>query len=377
MTSTSIIDILPPEIMDEIIGYCVDDIHSLRSCSIVCKAWLPASRYNLFQNHAMRLTRRISEEILESFECAAPSLTGYVRCIHASCQIFLQLSQLTVFPSLEALHLRNLDSSTYTPLISCLDSIYPRLKRIQIKGISYNMNWGGMHGFDAVSLLVSSMKNLRELSFEATWNCALSYGSSPIPGPPPSTLTSLELYDLDPHYISQWLLHHRVNSIERLTLDLIARTHNCNLGRYLEFAGPSIKDLTLLDLGGSEALTTYRAGPYTFLTLFTTLRTLRIGKFSTGNFRGEPPMRITPILEILTAKQALERLVLGFDWKGSNTMVSANWYALEQVLARPQFSSLRTLEVCINPAQNLKPARKILRRMLPRYIHLIEVTHWR
>ncbi|KAK7692332.1 hypothetical protein QCA50_003957 [Cerrena zonata] len=379
--SESIIDILPPEIMDEVIGHCVDDVHSLRSCSIVCKAWLPASRYHLFQNHAMRLTSRTSDEILESFECAAPSLTGYVRCIHATCRIFLQLSQLTVFPSLEALHLRNLEPSTYMPIMSCLISSYPHLKRLQIEGISYPHEWEtmGINGHFAASSLVSSMKNLRELSFRATvpsgsiiYSIPAHFDSSLIPGPPPDTLTSLELYDSDPAYIAGWLLHHHVTSIQSLTLDLMACLEGEALSRYLESAGPTIKHLTLLDSGRTQY--TSNAEQYSFIASCTALRTLRVGKFGKNRCRSEVEP-ILSILDILTAEQSLDTLVLGLNWEERRTL---RWSTLETILARPQFANLRTLEVCINPAQNVKQAKKVLiGKGLSRYAQSIEVTHWK
>ncbi|KAI0076450.1 hypothetical protein K474DRAFT_1622892, partial [Panus rudis PR-1116 ss-1] len=45
---------LPPELVDEAIDHLWNDIRSLQSCSLVCKAWLPSSRLHLFRTVRLR-----------------------------------------------------------------------------------------------------------------------------------------------------------------------------------------------------------------------------------------------------------------------------------------------------------------------------------
>ncbi|KAJ7062298.1 hypothetical protein C8F01DRAFT_1252123 [Mycena amicta] len=47
-------DILPPELTDHTLDFLHDDLPSLRTCSLVCRAWVPASRFHLFQNVTLR-----------------------------------------------------------------------------------------------------------------------------------------------------------------------------------------------------------------------------------------------------------------------------------------------------------------------------------
>ena len=42
--------LLPPEVIDRIIDHLHDDILTLMSCTLVCKAWKPASRFHLFRD---------------------------------------------------------------------------------------------------------------------------------------------------------------------------------------------------------------------------------------------------------------------------------------------------------------------------------------
>lgn len=42
-------DAVPPELVDRVIDHLFDDNFSLAACALVCKDWLPASRYHLFR----------------------------------------------------------------------------------------------------------------------------------------------------------------------------------------------------------------------------------------------------------------------------------------------------------------------------------------
>ncbi|KAJ7062308.1 hypothetical protein C8F01DRAFT_127814 [Mycena amicta] len=46
--------ILPPELTDHTLDFLYDDRPSLRTCSLVCRAWVPASRFHLFQHITLR-----------------------------------------------------------------------------------------------------------------------------------------------------------------------------------------------------------------------------------------------------------------------------------------------------------------------------------
>lgn len=57
--------ILPPELDDRIIDFLWDDPPSLCNCALTCRAWLPASRYNLY--HTIHLsTRRVFWDLVRT-----------------------------------------------------------------------------------------------------------------------------------------------------------------------------------------------------------------------------------------------------------------------------------------------------------------------
>ncbi|KAG7447428.1 uncharacterized protein BT62DRAFT_892499 [Guyanagaster necrorhizus] len=39
----------PPELCDRFIDFLHDDRKALKECSLVCRAWIPASRFHLFE----------------------------------------------------------------------------------------------------------------------------------------------------------------------------------------------------------------------------------------------------------------------------------------------------------------------------------------
>ncbi|KAF7298814.1 hypothetical protein MIND_00829000 [Mycena indigotica] len=55
---------VPPELHDYVIDFLHDHRPSMCSCSLVCKAWLSSSRYHLFRNSTLRVTRWNFEKFL-------------------------------------------------------------------------------------------------------------------------------------------------------------------------------------------------------------------------------------------------------------------------------------------------------------------------
>lgn len=55
--SRALSDNIPQEIFERFIDHLHEDTHTLSTCSIVCQAWLPASRYHLFGPLVVRPVR--------------------------------------------------------------------------------------------------------------------------------------------------------------------------------------------------------------------------------------------------------------------------------------------------------------------------------
>lgn len=57
----------PAELQDMIIDHLHDDKETLASCSLVCKSWLPASRFHLFRKIRLELPRESAEGLAADF----------------------------------------------------------------------------------------------------------------------------------------------------------------------------------------------------------------------------------------------------------------------------------------------------------------------
>ncbi|SJL11125.1 uncharacterized protein ARMOST_14528 [Armillaria ostoyae] len=68
----------PPELFDRFIDFLHHDNEALKACSLVCRAWIPASRFHLFEHiyFAVLSNRRRMVELLDSSFC---TLFKYVR----------------------------------------------------------------------------------------------------------------------------------------------------------------------------------------------------------------------------------------------------------------------------------------------------------
>ena len=76
MTSDPHRPLLPPELIDQVIGYLHDDTNALLSLSLVCHALVPSARYHLFTR--LKITKYNSRRISALFTQGAPQLASYV-----------------------------------------------------------------------------------------------------------------------------------------------------------------------------------------------------------------------------------------------------------------------------------------------------------
>ena len=72
---------LPAELTDRIIGHLHFDKLALTTCSLVCKDWLPASRYHFFQTNIC-LTRDNVHSFVELLNSPASTFFGYALHVH-------------------------------------------------------------------------------------------------------------------------------------------------------------------------------------------------------------------------------------------------------------------------------------------------------
>jgi hypothetical protein len=124
----------PQELIERIIDDLYDDEPSLIHCSLVCRAWLPATRYHLFSGYpGLHLTNEPnkSSALLELLALGPSTVTQFITCLsltdypsyaqEAVDQIWSpRLALLCRLPSIESLSLtgwrRSIDNNVYATI---------------------------------------------------------------------------------------------------------------------------------------------------------------------------------------------------------------------------------------------------------------------
>lgn len=119
---------IPPEITDRILDLLYNDHATLRSCSLVCKEWLPSSRFHIFDTLELPdlSTQHKFADLLES----TPEIGGYLRTLDIKfldkhpfiCEQFSNLTTLTITTP-----------DDFGPNFAALISCFPRLKHLALR----------------------------------------------------------------------------------------------------------------------------------------------------------------------------------------------------------------------------------------------------
>ncbi|KAJ6573470.1 hypothetical protein DFH09DRAFT_1362101 [Mycena vulgaris] len=143
--------VLPPEITDSIIHELSPDAPALRICSLVCRAWLPASRQILHKKVALR-----GEDIPDFLDLIAPSENTYLnklRVIDISlCENGPAVSLLQLLPRFLCLESVRIHSSIFHYEIPDL----PRVRSLEVFGLQFR-------SFAAFTKLLSRFPDLKNL----------------------------------------------------------------------------------------------------------------------------------------------------------------------------------------------------------------------
>jgi hypothetical protein len=167
------------ELADTIIDYLHDDSRALASCSAVCRAWLPRSRFHLFEDILLEPSRLHLFDLLDS---PLSTIAPYVRCLtleegqgrysYEPKWLNNALPRLAVFTAVESLkvdlarfdvletettkglvsnfrmlnnlHFWHVEFRTFSQLVDVLGEC-PRLVHLSIDSLSYQDKWDTPH----------------------------------------------------------------------------------------------------------------------------------------------------------------------------------------------------------------------------------------
>jgi hypothetical protein len=150
----SAIQRLPPELVDAIIGLLHTDPATLATCALVCKSWVPASRYHRFSQLVIRPRPKIEiSELLSSTMCTIAPAVQHLKLVmleglsslHDIASSLPNVMQLTILKSTLQ------DTHNFSPaaLVSLLENLH-HLQLINVR-------------FDTPDLLFSLLRHSPQL----------------------------------------------------------------------------------------------------------------------------------------------------------------------------------------------------------------------
>lgn len=137
---------LPVELVDRIIDFLHDDKKSLRSCSLVHRSWLDASRHHIF--YTMEVNGKDGFSALLSFLQRSPSVLPYIK------ELFLRGRDLSSPPSPRNITKRSYDATLCSHLLQQILFLLPSLEFLELKMLNFNH---------------SETKKRRRLSLPRSW----------------------------------------------------------------------------------------------------------------------------------------------------------------------------------------------------------------
>ncbi|KAJ7182520.1 hypothetical protein C8R43DRAFT_6616 [Mycena crocata] len=368
---------LPAELSDEIIGWIgafQNPWKDLSSCSLVCKAWLPASRSHLFHSakvtldkaplwnaflkssHLTSYLRHI--EILGRFDPDMPYETEIAQ-VNAMYELLPHLAQLTTVTSL------CVDVQSWASLedvhVTYLCSAFPNLTALELRTGKIRNNLQLMHILSHFSLLQRlSLVHMKVSAFD------------PIPEAHPRTL-SPHLHTLKIAYGQRvlgkkdWLCaSYPLAAVRHLELRDVPQGELASVGRLMRHLGDRLTTLVL----SMDSFVDFGSAP-THLQPWhnSALERVHVMLAVRQPLLHRPPVSDAPTWTWLCAFLAaisapLHTLELEAD--DSAAWLALDWVPFERALAGPQFALLSAFRVrLLLPAVAVEEAEMAVRARLP------------
>ncbi|KAJ6461110.1 hypothetical protein C8R45DRAFT_538614 [Mycena sanguinolenta] len=255
----------PSELEDIAVDFCHGDNATLAACGLVCRSWLPTSRYHLFSS--ITLTAQNVRDFLDivTLSPVVPSLVQDVELRFSG----ISLLDLEVVPILVRLtrtaRLTLRPARDEVTLAVCTSSLSRALPSLGLRHLKFDFK-SRFESLQQVIACACLCPNLESLEVGGSW---MKRGDFAVPPQLPKTLHTLILTcDLD--YFLTWFmgLEDRMPVIQHLYLHHIAGREVVTVARYLQAAADNLKSLSLsfrdndaaeklaprLDLAGSTAL---------------------------------------------------------------------------------------------------------------------------
>ncbi|KAF7368788.1 hypothetical protein MVEN_00203900 [Mycena venus] len=233
---------LPSELEDVIIDFCHEDRTTLASCGLVCRGWLPASRFHLFSS--ITLTAENTPgflDIISHTQTIKPLVQDVELRFSGASVLYLQVVPiLLLLTRTTQLSLRPARDEVTRPV--CTSSLSRALAAPSLVHLKFDFK----SRFESLQQVIDCAclcPQLESLEVGGSW---MRTGYFAVPPRLPRTLHTLILTcDLD-NFLTWFLaLENQMPPIQHLSLQHIVRREVPTVIKYLETAGPGLKSLSL------------------------------------------------------------------------------------------------------------------------------------
>ena len=210
----------PQELSDHIFESLQHDSSSLKNCSLVCRAWLYATRTYLFRHVILTPKNIVPFKFL--ITDSPSTIHAHIRKLELRRIDFSNRRVISYFSStLTHLHLRDMTFNTFIDILDIICS-FPRLQSVALDGITVETSSVGRSTCIKNKVLPSFVNSVRYRG-----GCLRTFLS--------------------------WLLHHtNVPKIPHLYIGPIDQGNIFEVGKYVSFVGPALRHLSFsFDIGHS------------------------------------------------------------------------------------------------------------------------------
>ncbi|KDR72589.1 hypothetical protein GALMADRAFT_126194 [Galerina marginata CBS 339.88] len=206
---------LAPEICDLILDNIHDSKEDLSNCSVVCKSWLPASRYHLFGEVHFRPDLA---QLISSSTHAATTIAPYIRKVTIQGNLIVQekkdsvLKSILRLPKLTSLRVEKFAWVGFqVPVALAADARQSvRLLKLELRSVHFP-------SFEILAEFLDLFSALQELSLDnVSWDrlgCILAEGSVRNPVLKPSSLTKLHVTSCHNVAVLNWLQYGLISDV--------------------------------------------------------------------------------------------------------------------------------------------------------------------
>ncbi|KAH7928610.1 hypothetical protein BV22DRAFT_193926 [Leucogyrophana mollusca] len=353
---------IPPEITDHIIDHLHEDAEALGTCSLVCKSWLPASRYHLFSIISLHPWKKDSFLRLLDSTCssfaphvrhlyiregrgaytwekkwlndALPRLSGltHVESLEIE-QVFWEFLSAAAkksffegFRGIKQLKLRQFEFRTGTDLVTFL-SAFPKLEALRLDNVKWERETMELAGLSVPTRLrVVGMNYCRK---------------SPV---------------LD------WLMSgDRIPRAQNIRLGMLTARDTPVVSRYLRLLGNSVEELHLhfcseFYIDGAGLVDQFD------LSRNTQLRAIHIYGLIVSV--GSPLDWVTKLFRQISSPRMREVSLSLHIADSLEDAEAVDWDGLEDLFSKPQFSGLQNVSFVVAKKGDCSAGRLVRKRMV-------------